>query len=112
MNTLPESALKAKNTALLPLGPLLTGLGDRTRWGILSELSLGEPMMVKSIAKRLGCSASAVSKHMAVLRASGAVVSGEGGLYRIPAAFLPMPGQRLVDFGHCLLRFDAASAGA
>jgi len=112
MNAKSESLLKSQNTTLLALGPLLKGLSDPTRWGILAELSLGEPLMVKSIAKRLGCSATVISKHMAVLRRTGAVVIGEGGLYRIPAAFLPVPGQRLVDLGHCLLRFDAATAGA
>ena len=112
MNTPPESSLKAQIPALLPVKPLLAGLSEYTRWRILAELSAGEPKMVRTIAKRLGCSASVTSKHLAVLRRAGAVVTGEGGLYRIPAAFLPAPGQRVVDYGHCLLRFDAASTGA
>jgi hypothetical protein len=36
------------------------------------------------------------------------VVSGRGHLYQIPKQYLPTPGQPVVDFGHCLLRLDAA----
>lgn len=35
------------------------------------------------------------------------VVSGQARLYRIPKQYLPTPGQRLVDYGLCLLRLDA-----
>jgi hypothetical protein len=48
------------------------------------------------------------SKHLAVLRKAGAVVQGRGRLYQIPPPHLPAPGERIVDFGHCLLRLDAA----
>jgi hypothetical protein len=48
------------------------------------------------------------SKHLAVLRKAGAVVQGRGRLYQIPPQHLPSPGERVVDFGHCLLRPDVA----
>ena len=87
-----------------PLAPLLSAIGDSLRWGILSELSAGEPLMVKELAQRLQRTPTVISKHLAILRASGAVVIGRGRLYQIPAQFLPAPGERVVDFGHCLLR--------
>jgi hypothetical protein len=47
------------------------------------------------------------SKHLAVLRKAGAVVQGRGRLYQISPQHLIAPGERVVDFGHCLLRLDA-----
>ena len=64
--------------------------------------------MVIEIAERLRRSADLVSKHLAVLRQAGVVEIGRGRLYQIPPHYLPTPGERLVDFGHCLLRFEAA----
>lgn len=90
-----------------PLWPLLTGLGEPVRWRILSELSAGEPLMVMEIAARLRRSADLVSKHLAVLRKAGVVEVGRGRLYQIPRRYLPTPGERVLDFGHCLLRMDA-----
>ena len=48
------------------------------------------------------------SKHLAGLRKAGAVVQGRGRLYQIPPQHLPAPGKKIVDFGHCLLRLEAA----
>ena len=92
-------------TAFPPLAPLLAAVGNPTRWAILAELSAGEPLMVIELGDRLGCTPTLVSKHLAVLRKSGAVIIGRGKLYQIPAAYLKDPAQRLVDYGHCLLRF-------
>ena len=89
-----------------PLTPLLRGIGEPLRWRILAELSAGEPLMVMEIAERLRRSADLISKHLAVLRQSGVVEIGRGRLYQIPPHYLPTPGERVLDFGHCLLRFD------
>jgi len=35
-------------------------------------------------------------------------VQGRGRLYNIPKQYLPSPGEAVVDYGHCLLRLDAA----
>jgi len=40
------------------------------------------------------------------MRQAGLVVKGRNRLYQIPKQYLPVPGQRIVDFGHCLLRLD------
>lgn len=87
---------------------LATALGNDVRWTILKELSGGEPRMVMELAKIIGSSRDATSKQLAVLRRAGAVVQGRGRLYSIPKQYLPQPGQPVVDFGHCLLRLDAA----
>lgn len=85
---------------------MAASLGHTNRWKILRELSAGEPLMVKEIAERIRISADLTSRHMAVLRRAGLVVCGRGNLYAIPKPYLPVPGQRLIDYGHCLLRFD------
>lgn len=108
MNT-PESTPSApQNVPQLPFDPLVAAIGEPIRWAILSELSLGEPLMVKELAQKLRRSPTLISKHMAVLRKAGAVEIGRGGLYQIPAHFLASTEKRHVDFGHCLLRLPCA----
>lgn len=106
MNTIPAASQTVSSTSMPALAPLLAAIGDPVRWRILSELSAGEPLMVVEIAERIGRDAGLVSKHLAVLRKAGLVVSGRARLYQIPLQFLPSPGQRVVDYGHCLLRLD------
>jgi len=106
MNT-EENPQKSMPIQPLPSLDLLTAaLGHPARWKILKELSLGEPRMVRELAKVAGCSPDMTSKHLAVLRAAGAVVQGRGRLYQIPPQHLTAPGERIVDFGHCLLRLE------
>jgi len=89
------------------LAAVASALGEVKRWRILSELSVGEALMVKELAERIGISADLTSRHLARMRVAGLVVSGRGRLYEIPKKYLPVPGQRIVDYGHCLLRLDA-----
>lgn len=103
----PENPQKTASVQPLPSRDLLAlALGHPARWKILQELSLGEPRMVRELAKFAGCSPDMTSKHLAKLRKAGAVVQGRGRLYQIPSQHLP--GERIVDFGHCLLRLDVA----
>jgi DNA-binding transcriptional ArsR family regulator len=90
--------------------PLLRSFNAPMRWAILAELAAGEPLMVKEIAERIKRKPSIVSKHLAVLRRSGAVVIGRGRLYQIPDHYLTSSDKRHLDFGHCLLRLPAAAA--
>jgi len=83
---------------------LAKALGDPARWGILVALGAGEPLMVRELAEVVGHSQSSTSKHLAVLRATGLVVTGRAGLYQIPARFRPTDGERRLDFGRCVLR--------
>jgi len=70
-------------------------------------MSVGEPLMVTEIAERVGISPNLTSRHLAGMRKAALVVCGRNRLYQIPKQYLPVPGQRVVDFGHCLLRLDA-----
>ena len=90
----------------LPLVALVKAIGDPVRWAILRELAAGEPLMVVEIAQTLKKSPTLVSKHLVWLRKAGAVVTGRAGLYTIPSRFRPVPGERVVDYGYCLLRLD------
>ncbi len=108
MNTPSEAQPAVSTQPLLPLKSVLSAIGTPTRWRILSELSAGEPLMVSEIAQRTGQSADLVSKHLALLRKCGMVVRSRGVFHQIPGQYLPVPGRRVVDFGHCLLRLDAA----
>ena len=75
------------------------------RWAILRELATGDALMVVEIAQKIGKPATLISKHLAVLRNAGMVAIKQR-LHYIPPQYLPEPGKRVVDFGHCLLRLD------
>lgn len=95
-------------STLLPLEKFLTAMASPVRWRILRELSAGEPLPVSEIAQRVGGSRDGTSKHLGVLRRGGLVVRGRGMLYTIPKANQPVPGQPVLEYGHCLLRLNAA----
>lgn len=96
----------------LPLGPFLFAISDVTRWRILAELSTGEPRMVVELARQFQIPTSTVSKHIGVLRRAGLVQVGRGRLYAVPAPYRPVPGERVLDYGHAVLRFaEEAAAG-
>jgi hypothetical protein len=86
---------------------LAAALANPDRWEILKELTKGEPRMTIELARLIGCSADATAKQMFMLRRAGMAVQAHGRLYSIPKQYLPVPGQPIVDFGHCLLRLDA-----
>jgi hypothetical protein len=88
---------------------LAAALANEDRWVILKELVKGEPRMVLELAKLIGKSPDATAKQMLMLRRAGMAVQAHGRLYSIPKQYLPVPGQPVVDFGHCLLRLDAGA---
>jgi DNA-binding transcriptional ArsR family regulator len=94
---------------MIPLATFLPALASPVRWEILKHLSAGEPLPVSEIAQLIGRSTDLTSKHLAVLRRAGLVMTGRGHLYSIPKMYQPVPGQRVADFGHCLLRLDAGA---
>src|ERR1035437_4939307 len=108
MNAQENPQKPAPVQPLPSLDLLASASGHAACWKILKELSLGEPRMVRELAKVIGCSPDMTSKHLAVLRKAGAVVQGRGRLYQISPQHLTAPGERVVDFGHCLLRLDVA----
>ena len=88
-----------------PLADVLPAIGSERRWCILRELAKGESLPVCEIAARLGATPAGISKHFAVLNASGIVRRTYGGNYDIDPRFR-VPGQLAIDIGHALLRFD------
>jgi predicted transcriptional regulator len=108
MNDTSETSKTATVNPLPDWERLVTVIGHKRRWKIMKELSAGEPRTIAELAAVAGCGYDNASKHLALMRRAGLVVLGRGHLYQIPKQYLPTPGQPVVDFGHCLLRLDAA----
>ena len=106
-----QTASLLKNPLVEPLPDLkrlANALSHPARWKMLKELTAGEPRAIAELAGAGECSYESARKHLAVLCRAGIVVQGRGRLYQIPKQYLPTPGEPVVDFGHCLLRLDAA----
>ena len=100
-----------KTTYPFPLpdsGRMVKAIGSPVRWKMLQELSKGEPRTIGELASAAGCNYDNAGRHLIVLRKAGLVVQGRGRLYQIPKQYLSTSGQPHVDYGHCLLRMDAA----
>lgn len=100
-----------KNAAVRPLPDLkrtLRAINQMSRLKMLKELTCGEPRLIAELAAVGGCSYESGVKHLQVLRQAGLVEQGRGGVYQLVRQYLPTPGEPVVDFGHCLLRLDAA----
>jgi biotin operon repressor len=102
----PSSTTPTPTPPLPPRTKLISAIGCEKRWTILAALCDGEPLPASDIAKLIGCTVSGASKHMWALCNAGVVVQGKGRLYRLAPGVQPQPGQRVVDFGHCVLRLD------
>jgi hypothetical protein len=99
--------------SLLPRGRLMAALDNECRWQILRTLIAGEPIGATELGQIVGCTSASASKHCQILIAAGICIRGRGFLYRITPRFQPAPGTpRVLDFGHCLVRFDADQAPA
>ena len=96
-------ALPYPDLKLLP-----TAIGHPIRWRMLHALATGEPQTISEVAAAAGCSYDNAIRHLAVLKKAGLVVQERGKLYQIPKKYLPTPGERTLDLGHCLLWLDAA----
>jgi biotin operon repressor len=108
MNSTLETSNPALSAPSPDLAQLARALGSLPRWKMLKELSCGEARSVSELAAVAGCSYQSAVKHLAVLREAGLAVHGRGKLYQLHKHHLPVPGQPVVDFGHCLLRLDKA----
>ena len=100
---LPASIQPLPDRALLA-----AALAYHDRWIILEELAKGEPRMGIELAELIGKSRDATAKQMMMLCRAGVVVHKRNRTYSLLKQYLPQPGQPDVDFGHCLLRLDAA----
>lgn len=105
MNTTSDTS----KTVLLPdLALLLVAISHIGRWKMLRELSLGEPREISELANVAGCSYDMARKNLDVLVAAGITVKTRGRCFQLQKQYLPKPGEPVVNFGHCLLRLDAA----
>jgi biotin operon repressor len=110
MNSAENTQKTASPSPRPALDLMLMAIGNPARWRMLQALAGGEPRSLAELAEAGGCSYQSGVKHMLTLREAGLVVQGRGYLYQIPAQYLPQPGQPVVDYGHCLLRLEAATA--
>ena len=108
MNTTSEIPNPALSAPLPDLAKLTSAIGSVPRWKMLKELSAGEPRTIAELAKVAGYSYDNASQHLRQLYLAGLIARGRGHVYEIPKQYLSSPGQPVVDYGHCLLRLDAA----
>jgi predicted transcriptional regulator len=93
---------------LLDHEKLLTAISHSGRWRMLRALCAGEAMTVTELADVIGCSVDMSSKHLKVLKGAGLVVQKSNRLYKLAPTHQLVPGEPLLDYGHCILRLDAA----
>ena len=92
---------------------MLQAVGDPVRWNILRELVSGSSLSVQELRARLGGKQSQMSKHLAVLRAAGALVpaaapDGDGRKthHVVPESCRRTEaGKPVLDYGVCVVRF-------
>jgi hypothetical protein len=108
MDTPSAAATNAAPQPLPSLEAVLSGISNVARWKMLRELSLGEPREIIELAGVAGCSYEAALKHIKVLLDTGLIERGRGRLLQMKKHHIASSTERIVDFGHCLLRLDAA----
>lgn len=112
-NDVPTNQAQRDVTAP-PVWELMSAAGDPARWGILKELAKGDALSVQELAARIKRSHNQTSKHLALLRAAGALVAvelpgsdGRKQYHAIAEAFrrAGSDGKTEIDYGTCVLRF-------
>jgi predicted transcriptional regulator len=104
VNTPSTDRLAETARPQLSLQAVILLLSDRARWLILETLADGEPRMINELAKEVGKTPAATSKHVGLLRQLG-LVRVIRRSYQLVEAFRPAPGQSQVDLGYCIMRF-------
>jgi predicted transcriptional regulator len=103
MNTPSTDQPRKTTPPRLSLQSVILLLSDPARWLIIQVLADGEPRMINELAKEVGKTPAATSKHVGLLRQLG-VVRVIRRSYQLVEAFRPAPGQSEVDLGYCLMR--------
>jgi hypothetical protein len=96
--------MPAENTVPAAVA-VCTALGDPLRMRAVQEIFLSGPMTALPLGERLGANVKKMSRHLQHLRDAGVLEQGYGRVYKIPDRFL-VAGQRLIDFGHIVLRIE------
>jgi hypothetical protein len=100
---------KKRERSVIPLKVLQTVVSDSTRWRIFDVLQSHGPMTTEFIARAIQANMTNVSKHLVFLRKFGVLEHRMARVYAIPDDYL-VPGERVVDFGPIVLRFDRVEA--
>jgi predicted transcriptional regulator len=103
MKTPSSDQPRKTNPPPLSLRSVILVLSDPARWLIIEALADGEPRMINELAKEVGKTPAATSKHIRLLRQLG-LVRVTRRSYQLVEAFRPAPGQSEVDLGYCLMR--------
>jgi hypothetical protein len=85
---------------------LMKALANPARWTAMKLMFTGEGIGPGEFGQIIGCSGSAAKKHLESLLAAGICMRGRSRTYRFVPRFQPPPGSKVIDFGHCLIRFD------
>jgi predicted transcriptional regulator len=104
MNTPSTQQVGTTSRPPLSLQSVILLLSDRARWLIIEALADGEPRMINELAKEVGKTPAATSKHVGLLRQLG-LVRVTRRSYQLVETFRPAPGQSEVDLGYCVMRF-------
>jgi predicted transcriptional regulator len=104
-----KSAKDASNRPAIPLRTLQRAVSDPTRWKIFDTLRQRGPMTPKLVTQAVGAPISNISKHLVFLRKVGLLEQRMGKVYAIPEVFM-VPGERALDFGAIVIRFDVPEA--
>jgi predicted transcriptional regulator len=94
-----------KNSSALSLETLVFALSDQARWRLLAELASGEGRMIMELARRIGRSTNATTKHLQALTKAGILIK-RNRLYQLAESFRPAAGSREIDLGACVIRLD------
>ena len=93
------------NNSAIPHTAIAQALSSPVRWAILATLVENEVLPASQLAKNVGVTPSALTKHLANLRRHGLIEHWHRKLYRIPKRFR-IPGENALDFGSALIRLD------
>ncbi len=111
MENQPPTQQAAAIPPLLNRNTFLTAMSSPQRWAILTAMCDGDSYCTSDLMPVTGTDCSTTSRHLGVLADAGLIERKGLRLYRIPRRFIPVPGQKILDYGHCLLRLDASAIG-
>ena len=90
----------------IPIHKVISVISHHTRWRILDEfLKEDTTLPASELARRIGITATAMSKHIKMLANAGVLVASYGCHYKLPA-YWRVPGERALDFGAAVIRLD------
>jgi DNA-binding transcriptional ArsR family regulator len=99
--TIPEPTL----TGGVPVKKTVLAISSLLRWKIIALL-LEDPRTSSELARKLGRTPNAITKHLAVLIEAGIIYRSHGKVCHLAKHLHPPPGSTEIDLGPCVLRLD------